>query len=79
MMIVPDTYQDKRFADNPLVIGEPHIRFYAGCPIILKGSVVGTLCLVDVRPRFFNSKDIKLLEDLRDLVVKELEYPGSAR
>lgn len=74
MIIVPDTYQDDRFADNPLVINEPHIRFYAGCPIFLRdGSCIGTLCLVDVRPRLLQEKDIKLLEDLRDLVVKELE------
>ncbi len=80
MIIVTDTYQDERFADNPLVLHEPHIRFYAGCPLILRdGNCVGTLCLVDVRPRFFQDKDIQLLEDLRDLVVKELEHSTDAK
>ena len=52
-MIIPDAFRDTRFADNPLVLNDPHIRFYAGVPLILKdGSCIGTLCLVDSRPRF---------------------------
>ena len=74
-MIIPDTMQDARFADNPSVINKPNIRFYAGCPLILSdGACIGTLCLIDKRPRFFQKNDIKLLEDLRDLVMNELQH-----
>jgi GAF domain-containing protein len=74
VMIVPDTLRDPRFADNPYVVGEPHIRFYAGAPLILHdGSCVGTLCLLDTRARSLEGVSIKLLEDLRDLALQELE------
>ena len=74
VMIVPDTLRDARFADNPHVTGEPYIRFYAGAPLILRdGSCVGTLCLIDTRARALEDEAIRLLEDLRDLVLQELE------
>jgi GAF domain-containing protein len=64
---------DPRFADNPLVVNEPRVRFYAGCPLILAdGSCVGTLCLVDSRARSLEGTDVGLLQDLRDLAVQEL-------
>jgi len=73
VMVVPDTLIDERFADNPSVIGEPRIRFYAGCPLILPdGSCVGTLCLVDTRPRVLDATRMRLLQDLRDMVRQEL-------
>jgi phosphoribosyl 1,2-cyclic phosphodiesterase/DNA-binding response OmpR family regulator len=72
-MLVPDALQDPRFGDNPVVVNEPRIRFYAGCPLILAdGSCVGTLCLVDTRPRSLEGRDVGLLQDLRDLAVQEL-------
>ena len=72
-IIVPDTFQDARFADNPLVINEPRIRFYAGCPLILDdGSCIGTLCLIDTRPRTLERQDLAQLRDLADLAVREL-------
>jgi GAF domain-containing protein len=56
-----------------LVVNEPRIRFYAGCPLILAdGSCVGTLCLVDTRARSLEGRDVGLLQDLRDLTVQEL-------
>ena len=73
MMLVTDALMDPRFADNPLVVNEPRIRFYAGCPLILAdGSCVGTLCLVDTRARSLEGRDVGLLQDLRDLTVQEL-------
>jgi phosphoribosyl 1,2-cyclic phosphodiesterase/CheY-like chemotaxis protein len=79
VMIVPDMLRDPRFADNPHVTGEPHVRFYAGAPIILHdGSCVGTLCLIDTRARALEGVSIKLLEDLRDLALQELEQKNPA-
>ncbi len=73
-MIVPDTFKDPRFADNPLVLHEPRIRFYAGAPLILEdGSCVGSLCLIDTRPRHVGETDLARLYDLSDLAVQELE------
>ncbi|WNM60920.1 MBL fold metallo-hydrolase [Candidatus Nitrospira neomarina] len=73
VLIVPDTFLDTRFADNPLVTGEPRIRFYAGCPLRLPdGYLIGTLCLIDSRPRHLDGGKINLLRDLGKLVETEL-------
>jgi len=73
-LIIEDTFHDNRFADNPFVIDNPKIRFYAGYPLILTdGSCVGSLCVMDTRPRVFTEKNIQLLKDLRDLTLIELE------
>lgn len=73
VLIVPDTFLDPRFADNPLVTGEPRIRFYAGCPLRLPdGHYIGTLCLIDSRPRQLEDKKKRLLRDLGKLVEAEL-------
>jgi GAF domain-containing protein len=72
-LVVPDVLEDPRFAGNPLVTGEPFIRFYAGAGLRLpQGLVVGTLCVLDRRPREFDKLDIAILGGLRDLVVEEL-------
>ncbi len=72
-MIVRDTLLDPRFADNPAVVGEPRVRFYAGCPLTLpNGSRVGTLCVVDVRPRDLSDKKVGLLRELAGWVREEL-------
>lgn len=72
-LVIPDALADPRFADNPLVLGAPFIRFYAGAPLRLPGSaVVGTLCLIDTRPRQLDRTDLAILGSLRDLVVQEL-------
>jgi GAF domain-containing protein len=71
---VPNALKDPRFHDNPLVLGAPFIRFYAGAPLTLSsGAVVGTLCVLDGRERSFDAVDRSILESLRLLVVAELE------
>jgi GAF domain-containing protein len=73
IMVVPDVNLDERFTDNPLVTGEPHIRFYAGAPLRLPGGQnVGTLCLMDDKPRTLDAIDLAILASLRDLAVEEL-------
>ena len=55
------------------MLGEPHIRFYAGCPLrYLDGSKLGTLCLIDTRPRTLAAEDLVILRDLADMVEQEL-------
>jgi DNA-binding response OmpR family regulator len=73
VMIVPDALLDPRFADSPLVVGEPRVRFYAGYPLVLPGGAcAGTLCIVDTRPRQLDAAAIRLLRDLGSLVEREL-------
>lgn len=71
--IITDTTKDERFADNPLVLNEPNIRFYAGCPLrYLDGSKLGTLCIIDDNPRTLSGEDLDALKDLAELVESEL-------
>jgi phosphoribosyl 1,2-cyclic phosphodiesterase/DNA-binding response OmpR family regulator len=72
-VIVSDTLLDDRFADNPLVVSGPRVRFYAGAPLLLKSGVcLGTLCIVDTRPRQLGAADIASLHDLRDMALEQL-------
>jgi diguanylate cyclase (GGDEF)-like protein len=72
-LVVPDARCDPRFADNPNVLGPPHVRFYAGCPIAAPdGAIVGTLCLTDDRPRTFDEEDMHLFRDLAGMVEHEI-------
>jgi GAF domain-containing protein len=78
LLLVEDALRDERFADNPLVTGGPHIRFYAGAPLVLRsGAIVGTLCVIDREARRFDAVDRSILESLRLLVVSELEGEGA--
>ncbi len=73
-LIVNDASQDPRFADNPLVQGDPQIRFYAGIPLVSpKGHGLGTLCVIDQKPRNLTSEQIRQLEALAHQVVVQLE------
>lgn len=68
-LVVTDTLTDPRFADNPLVTGPPHIRFYAGRPIAMPGGKrAGTLCIIDRRPRTFDAAALARLNDLACIV-----------
>ena len=73
LFLVPDALDDPRFADNPLVVGAPFIRFYAGQPLrATDGAKLGTLCLIDQRPRRLVEEDIALLKDLATMAEQEL-------
>lgn len=73
ILLIPDARLDERFSDNPLVVGDPHIRFYAGCPLKApNGSRLGTLCLIDVVPRSFNDDDLHPLRDLAHMAEQEI-------
>ncbi len=62
ILIIKDTLEDDRFADNPMVTGEPYIRFYAGVPIMsADGSRVGVFCIKDTKPRAFSKDDQDIL------------------
>ncbi|UYA60213.1 Sensory box/GGDEF family protein [Pectobacterium sp. F1-1] len=75
IMVVPDALKDARFKNNPLVVGVPYIRFYAGIPLITpSGHAIGTLCIIDLKPRAtFSKRDEHNLQDLASLVMDKLE------
>jgi diguanylate cyclase (GGDEF)-like protein len=73
IFMIPDATQDERFADNPLVAADPKIKFYAGCPLrVMNGSKIGTLCLIDQKPRQLDEEDLALLRDLAEMAEQEL-------
>lgn len=73
-LVVNDARLDPRFADNPLVSSDPNIRFYAGVPIVVGGDVaVGTLAVIDYRPRELSPVERDLLQGLARLVESQLE------
>ena len=72
-LVIPDALQDARFADNPLVVNAPFIRFYAGQPLkMLDGSRVGTLCIIDTVPHQLSQTELTSLRDLGRIVESEL-------
>ncbi|WP_372964244.1 GAF domain-containing protein [Marinobacter sp.] len=73
--VVENALDNEDFADNPLVTGEPNIRFYAGAPLADRhGNRLGTLCLMDKTSRDFSSDDLQSLRDLADIVEREFAY-----
>jgi len=78
-MAVADACEDPRFRDNPLVTAEPCIRSYCGAPLRLEsGVVLGTLCVVDRRPRRFTDEEQALLADMAQVIVDLLEFRRAA-
>lgn len=74
LTVVEDTHQDVRFWDNPLVVGSPHIRFYAAYPLkASNGCRLGTICILDRQPRQFHEPERALLRELGQIVVHEME------
>jgi hypothetical protein len=72
-LVVEDTHGDARFADNPLVTGDPHIRFYAGVPLLLgEGSSIGALSVADRTPRTLTLRQLSSLERLARQISREL-------
>ena len=73
-LVIEDLRADHRFVDNPLVAGEPHIRFYAGAPIVDSGHhALGTIAVVDAQPRTFSAAQRSALMDLSTLVMTALQ------
>lgn len=80
VLYVPDAYDDLRFVTNPLVTGDPFIRFYAGAPLILGSELrVGTLCIIDRKPRQFDYEEFDYLCDLARSVERELTLVPHSR
>lgn len=74
VLLVEDATKDPRFSKNPLVSGEPFIRFYAGMPVREpSGFKIGTLCIIDDKPRQLNEVDLDVLRNLASIVEDELE------
>lgn len=71
-LVITDASLDERFHDNPYVRQDPSVRFYAGAPLRTNGHVVGTLCLVDRRPRLLTAEQLHVLHDLATMVEDEL-------
>jgi PAS domain S-box-containing protein len=79
LLIVPDASRDARFIDSPWVKGEPHLRFYAGAPLRLKGGpAFGSLCVIDYRPRALTPDQLESLRALCRQATAQLELRQAA-
>lgn len=78
ILVIPDARLDVRFAQNPLVLGEPFVRFYAGMPLITpRGHALGTLCIIDRRPR--NGLSPQDRQHLRALTTSTMSISNCSR
>jgi excisionase family DNA binding protein len=72
-LLVPDTLLDARFRDNPLVTGAPHVRFYAGFPLVDgNGFRLGALCVLDYEPRRLREREMRALGELSAIAAEEI-------
>ena len=77
LLLVPDAARDVRFRDKPSVRGPPHVRFYAGAPLVLgDGARVGTLCVIDREPRKLRANELQALLDLAAIAAAEIGREG---
>jgi diguanylate cyclase (GGDEF)-like protein len=70
---VPETFLDERFRNNPYVLCDPPIRFYAGCPFQLNHQKLGTISITDNKPRYFSPNQLILLKDVAALIETEIQ------
>ena len=74
LLVVEDALEDERFRTNPLVLQDPHIRFYAGVPLRDKaGHPLGSLCVIDREPRKLRAAEVQSLIDLADIAAAEIQ------
>ena len=72
--MIEDATVDALFAKHPMVLGDPHIRFYAGAPLVTgDGFALGTLCVIDREPRRLDQREMRILASLADLVTDQIE------
>jgi hypothetical protein len=70
----PPKQEDIRFKNYPVVTGWPHVRFYAAAPLVAPGGQrLGTLCVLDYKPRTFSAENAQLLAQLSGMVMREVE------
>ena len=80
MLVIPDATQDDRFSENALVTGAPDIRFYAGAQLrTYDGLALGTLCVIDTKPRSPTQEQLDVLKDLADMVMDALSLRRAGR
>ena len=72
MIVVEDTHLDARFAQHPLVLGPPHVRFYAAARLALSGHTLGTLCAYDLKPRQLSASQLALVRSLAEAAIQLL-------
>ena len=74
VFVIEDAITDPRFASNPLVTGDPNIRFYAGAPLVTRsGAALGTVCIIDTKPRIADRGQLELLQFLAQQVMLRME------
>lgn len=72
-LIIHDATKDPRFAENPYVMADPHVRFYAGIPLVVsEGVALGTLCVIDMKPRLVKPSELDVLKNLAAVICDEL-------
>jgi GAF domain-containing protein len=79
LILVEDTLLDERFKTHPLVLGAPHIRFYAAARLVVDGQTVGTLCAYDTQPRQLQPEQVAELQTLTRAVVALLNQRAAGR